>query len=246
MLLELQETPDVFGRILKAQLDSTEPIYHGLERDDGYIDCPTAQKYFTTVEEWPAHEREILQHAESPILDIGCGAGRHALYLQEQGMDVTGFDISEGAISVCRQRGLKKTVHGSATNLPSFQQSFNTFLLLFNNFGICGTPTDTVKMLNRIHQLGSRQAKILLSFADPSGTKKPYHLALHQRNRAEGLPIGQIRLRWRYLAYASSWFPLWLPTFQEFFDTIEKAQWTISKDLNNDGYHHVVLIKQER
>jgi hypothetical protein len=159
-------------------------------------------------------------------------------------MKVTGLDISEGALYVCKQRGLEKAIHGSATNLPSFRQPFNTFLLLFNNFGICGNPAETVNMLNRIHQLGTPQAKILLSFADPSDTEKPYHLALHQHNRAQGLPIGQIRLRWRYLAYTSSWFSLWLPTFSEFQTTIQQAQWKINKDLDKEGYHHVILAKQ--
>jgi ubiquinone/menaquinone biosynthesis C-methylase UbiE len=245
MLLRLKETPDLFGLILKTQLESKQSIYHGLERDDGYMDTPTAQKYFTTVKEWSEHERELLKHADSPVLDIGCGAGRHALYLQDQGLDVVGLDLSEGSLHVCRQRGLKKTVHGSACNLPSFNQSFNTFLLLFNNFGICGNPQDTIRMLKRIYSLGTPQAKILASFADPSGTKKAYHLAYHKRNRAQGLPIGQIKLRWRYLNHTSAWFLLWLPTLAEFQDVIQQAKWKIGLDLEAEGYHHVMLSKQD-
>ena len=33
------------------------------------------------------------------ILDVGCGAGSHSLYLQEKGFEVTAIDISENAIN---------------------------------------------------------------------------------------------------------------------------------------------------
>ena len=243
MVLELTETPDVFGLILKAQLESPEPVYHGVERDDGFIQIANTQQYFTRIEDWSANEQAIIRHAESPVLDIGVGAGRHALYLQDQGMDVVGLDTSENAIYVCKQRGLKRTVLGSACDLPSFKTSFSTFLLFFNNFGICGDPKQTVNMLQNLHGLGTPQAKILISFRDVLGTNKPYHLAYHQRNRNQGLPIGRIRLRFRYLGYLSAWFYLWLPTIQEFQDAVQQARWKISEDLLDEDQHHVLLTK---
>jgi SAM-dependent methyltransferase len=243
MVLSLPETPDLFGLILKAQLESQEPVYHVVERDDGFIRTTNTQQYFTRYEEWTANEREIIRHAESPVLDVGVGAGRHALYLQGKGMDVVGLDISPNAISVCKQRGLKKTVLGSACDLPSFKTPFNTFLLFFNNFGICGDPTQTVILLQNLHKLGTPQAKIIISFRDVLGTDRPYHLAYHQRNRKQGLPIGKIRLRFRYLNYLSAWFYLWLPTNQEFRDTVQQAQWKISEDLIDEDLHHVLLTK---
>ena len=32
---------------------------------------------------------------EDKILDLACGKGRHAVYLNEKGLDVTGFDICQ-------------------------------------------------------------------------------------------------------------------------------------------------------
>src|SRR5687768_8108297 len=32
------------------------------------------------------------------ILDVACGKGRHSIYLNDQGFDVTGFDLSEQSI----------------------------------------------------------------------------------------------------------------------------------------------------
>jgi cyclopropane fatty-acyl-phospholipid synthase-like methyltransferase len=44
------------------------------------------------------------------ILDVGCGAGSHSLYLQnERNLEVCSIDISPNAIEACNQRGLKNT-----------------------------------------------------------------------------------------------------------------------------------------
>ena len=51
--------------------------------------------------------KKALQLTKGKVLDVGCGAGSHALYLQEKGFDVTAIDISENAIKACELRGLK-------------------------------------------------------------------------------------------------------------------------------------------
>jgi SAM-dependent methyltransferase len=243
MLLERSETPDIFGLILKQQFESENPVYHAIERDDGWFDWHNTQKYFATSKDWSTNEQELLKHAESPVLDIGCGAGRHSLPLQNQGLDVSGLDISEGVIYVCKKRGLTKTILGSASNLPAFKKPFNTFLLLFNNFGILGTPSDTISMLQNLYHLGTSNARILLSYADVEATKNPFHLAYHERNRTAGRPIGQVTIRFRFSGYIGSWFDLWLPTKRQFLEAIKEAQWRVEKDLEEEGLHHVMLIK---
>ncbi|MFX1565129.1 MAG: class I SAM-dependent methyltransferase [Promethearchaeota archaeon] len=242
---DVVETHDLFGLILKTQLESKDSIFHFIERNDGYIDCANTQRYFGSKEEWPANEQAVLEYAQSPVLDIGCGAGRHALHLQQQGLEVVGLDFSEGAVYVCKKRGLKKVILGSACNLPSFKQPFSTFLLLFNNFGICGDPANTITLLQNLYRLGTPNARILLSYADVSNTMNPFHLAFHKRNLAAGRRKGEITIRFRYQGYIGSWFTIWLPTRQEFQDTIQQTHWQIQMDLEKEGFHHVLLAKAE-
>ena len=40
--------------------------------------------------------------AGAAVLDLGCGAGRHARYLAAQGFDVTGLDLSEESLRLAR------------------------------------------------------------------------------------------------------------------------------------------------
>src|SRR5215211_223557 len=49
--------------------------------------------------------RRAMAKARESFLDIGAGAGRHASYLQNNGVEVTALDLSPGAVEVCRRRG---------------------------------------------------------------------------------------------------------------------------------------------
>ncbi len=42
----------------------------------------------------------------APILDIGCGPGRHSLELARRGLQITGIDISPGFVEVARKQAL--------------------------------------------------------------------------------------------------------------------------------------------
>lgn len=48
------------------------------------------------------------QHNIQKILDLGCGAGRHCIYLADKGFDVVGVDISKSALTMARKWGQKE------------------------------------------------------------------------------------------------------------------------------------------
>jgi 2-polyprenyl-3-methyl-5-hydroxy-6-metoxy-1,4-benzoquinol methylase len=62
---------------------------------------------FRNFDEMPEIEQTALQRASGKVLDVGAGAGIHALYLQDLGMDVHCIDISEGAVDYLKANGLK-------------------------------------------------------------------------------------------------------------------------------------------
>jgi SAM-dependent methyltransferase len=169
---------DAYGRQLLAQYEGGEPTAEIVERDDGYIETgadPGA--YFETYKEWSAEERRAIRLAAGRVLDIGCGAGRHSLYLQQQGLDVTGIDTSPGAVKVCRLQGLKKVLLGSISDIDIFKPgSFDTVLLLGNNFGLFGSAAGAKQILRKLSRITSQNATIIAGTRNPYLTTDPDHL----------------------------------------------------------------------
>jgi SAM-dependent methyltransferase len=102
----LKSLDDAHGRLILDYFESGEGL-EVVERDDGFIDAsgygPAA--YFAPYRRWPKAERAAMRLVRGRMLDVGCGAGRVALELQEHGHDVVGIDISPLALGVARRRG---------------------------------------------------------------------------------------------------------------------------------------------
>ena len=111
-----------------------------VERDDGFFDISGGPKgYFSEYEDWPPHHKKAMEYVIGRVLDIGCGAGKHSLYLQKKGFDVLGIDVSPLAIKACKLRGLRKVRVLSITQISSRLGKFQTVLMLGNNFGLFGS-----------------------------------------------------------------------------------------------------------
>jgi len=68
------------------------------------------------------------------MLDLGCGAGRHCVFLARNGFDVVGLDASESALRIAsqwiREERLANValVQGSMTDIPSSDGRFNAVI----------------------------------------------------------------------------------------------------------------------
>ncbi|MDP5230387.1 MAG: class I SAM-dependent methyltransferase [Cellulophaga sp.] len=155
---------DIFG---KAVLDyqnnnytSDITTFSSLDEEDS-MPLPYL---FRSYDAMPLLEQKALELCKGTILDIGCGAGSHSLYLQEKKHHVTALDISEGAIEVCKKRGIKNTV---CTNLYDFKNvRFDTLLLLMNGIGIVGKLTNLNRFFMHLKNLLKPNGQILLDSSD--------------------------------------------------------------------------------
>ena len=91
---------------------------------------------FRSFEQMPALEQKALQMAKGKVLEVGCGAGSHGLYLQnERKLEVHSIDLSPKAIEACQLRGLR---NAQVQNVLETTGQYDTILLLMNGAGICG------------------------------------------------------------------------------------------------------------
>ena len=120
---------------------------------------------FRTFDNMPHLEQKALNMAYGKVLDIGAGAGCHALALQERDMDVKAIDISPLSCEVMKERGIKDV---ECVNLfcKQLQGKYDTLLLLMNGTGIAGKLSQLPALLNRLKELLSEEGQILIDSSD--------------------------------------------------------------------------------
>ena len=118
---------------------------------------------FRNFKEMPKLEQKALKLAKGHVLDVGCGAGSHSLYLQEKGFQLKSIDISEGAIEVCKLRGVK---NAEVKNILNETETYDTILLLMNGTGIFQELSQLSKYLKHLKSLLHLNGQILIDSSD--------------------------------------------------------------------------------
>jgi len=216
-----------------------------VERDDGYFGPsggPSA--YLSTCQDWMAHERKAMRYVKGRVLDIGCGAGRHSLYLQEKGFDVLGIDASPLALKACRLRGLKRTKLISITQVDPSLGGFDTLLMLGNNFGLFASFKRARWLLKRFHRITSDKARIITETTDPYQTDDPVHLEYSKLNKSRGRMSGQARIRIRYKKHVTPWFDYLLVSKDEMHHILKGTGWRVSRFVDSRDSAYVAIIEK--
>lgn len=155
---------DLFGQAILDYQTQNAPEDLVTETNISEADAMSVAYLFRTYEEMPKIEKKALQLAKGKILDVGCGAGSHCLYLQQKGFDVTAIDISPKAIQACQLRGVKDARVQHLLELTNEQ--FDTILLLMNGTGIFGTLAETSKYLQKLKSILTPNGQILIDSSD--------------------------------------------------------------------------------
>ncbi|HLP65522.1 class I SAM-dependent methyltransferase [Flavobacterium sp.] len=155
---------DLFGRAILDYQTNNEPQDLITETNISEADEMSVAYLFRSFKEMPKLEQKALQLSKGKILDVGCGAGSHSLYLQEKGFDVTSIDVSENAIQACQLRGLKNARVQNLLDIHN--ETFDTILLLMNGTGIFGTLAQTSIYLQKLKSLLNPNGQILIDSSD--------------------------------------------------------------------------------
>ena len=120
---------------------------------------------FRNLEEMPMLEQKALSLAKGKVLDVGAGAGCHALALQAQSIAVKAIDISPLS---CEAMELRGVMDAECINLfdEHLETGFDTILLLMNGTGIAGKTENLPALFNRLKALLNKGGQILIDSSD--------------------------------------------------------------------------------
>jgi len=239
---------DAYGSELLAVYRGATNTLEVVEREDNLISTSTwPSRYFGEYSTWAKREKQAMRLVTGRVLDIGCGAGRHGLYLQQKGFDVTGIDNSPGAIKVCKLRGHKKARLLSITDISRFQNgSFDTVLMMGNNFGLFGSYNQARRLLKQMYRITSPEGQIIAETVDPYSTTDPLHTGYHGFNRRRGRMGGQLRIRLRHNKVIGPWFDYLLVSQAEMKKILQDTGWQIKRVLQDKGPGYTAVITKCR
>lgn len=157
----------------RAALPAAEALYERALRDGGELllhlagRAPTALPVARWLGSADAVDRQVLAGVCGPVLDLGCGPGRHLGLLARRGIPALGVDRSSVALDLAARHGqdlLRVDVLAWEPPLAAFK----TALLLDGNIGMGGRPESVLTTVR--HALASDGVAIveLGDDADPS------------------------------------------------------------------------------
>lgn len=155
---------DPFGKGLLSYLNGNKHAVFTVESNIAETEDWPVSIFFRNYKDMPQIEKIALSHVQGRILDVGAGAGSHALWLQQKGENVTAMDISKNAVTVMEQRGIQKIVKQDFFHYK--EQTFDTLLMLMNGIGITGTLNNLPIFFEQAKKLLNPNGKILLDSSD--------------------------------------------------------------------------------
>lgn len=119
---------------------------------------------FRNYQSMPAIEQAAIDMAEGKTLDVGAGAGCHALELQARGIDVTAIDISPLSVETMRQRGVRKALEQDFFTLQGAE--FDTVLMMMNGIGIVGSLFQMPRLFQQLDRILAPGGQLLCDSSD--------------------------------------------------------------------------------
>ena len=240
---DLEPHEDAYGQILLAVLEGRGG-QEVMERDDGLIYCGDPADYFAPYRRWPPVEKKTMRYVCGRVLDVGCGAGRVSLHLQERGHEVVAIDESPLAIEVTKRRGVKNAEVLSLAEVDQSLGVFDTILLMRNNFGLVGKEGRAQRLLRRLFAITSDRGRIITDSVDPKRLDDPAFQAYRPRGGSNVRPHAQrVRVRWRH--YATPWFYYLMFSPAEMERLVAGTGWRVLRFIDDGSPRFAAVLDKE-
>lgn len=169
--------------------------------------------YFRGIKAMPELELRALEEVKGTVLEIGAGAGSHALELQNRGFEVHALEISPSSCEVMTLRGVKSVICEDI--FEYCDNKYDTLLLLMNGIGLCGTLDGLDQFLQKADALLKPGGEIVFDSSDID--------YMYEYTHKPSFYYGQVQCAYQYKKEITPWFH-WLYVD---FSTLRKRALTL-------------------
>jgi len=165
---------------------------HSPEWFISWFDTPYYHILYKHRDDTEAHDfidvlfNELKLEKDAAILDLACGKGRHAIYMNQKGHHVVGYDLAEENILFAKEfenESLHFEVRDMRENLG--ENEFDWVFNLFTSFGYFESREENVKALKAIAKSLKPGGKLLIVFMNAAKVAK--RLVPKEHKRAENI-----------------------------------------------------------
>jgi len=173
-------------------------------------------------------ELEALSHLkkQDKILDVGAGAGRISIYLQEKGCNVTALEKSITICNILRKRGIKKVV--KADVFKYFPKNKYDFVLFINTYSLFGKKEENIIYLFDFlkEKILNKDGKLIFILTEPRSKKTEI-----------------IKRRFIFKKEIGPWFESIYPSVKDVIKLAKESGLLIEKFKENNSNQYFLIFK---
>jgi SAM-dependent methyltransferase len=130
--------------------------------------------------------RRLQFNANQQLIDLACGKGRHSIFLNKLGFDVTGVDLAEHSIASAKDFENER-LHFEVQDLRSlpYHEKFDIGLNLFTSFGYFDCDETNQLVMRQIYQILKPDGLVVIDFMNVN--KVLSNLKLEEQKEVEGI-----------------------------------------------------------
>jgi SAM-dependent methyltransferase len=198
--------------------------------------------FFEQPAEWPSSLRRLVASLDPPLLDVGCGAGRHALAVQSRG-PVVAVDASPAAVKTARARGVDRVAVMDMFDLAVGSGAFETVLVDGTQTGLAGDLDGVSAFLSDLAAVTTDAGEAVVDSYDPTRTDAD-DLFGYRPTAGDGLARRRFRVTYRDLRGPPLDFLLFSP--ERLREATAGTPWRVGEVLRgagDGGYYKARLRK---
>lgn len=230
---------DVYGEALydlHILQELKEPLL--LHSSYGDIEEMPVDVFFRSEEDFPELEHIALALCDGKVLDVGAGAGGHALFLQQKGFVVDAIELSESACKIMKERGVENVMQADFFKLTDRQ--YDTLLFLMNGIGLAGTLDGFRALLQHSKTLLTDRGQLLFDSSDIAYLYEEYRIPKPEHY------LGEINFQYEYKGVLGKPFS-WLYIDQEELLKIAREEnWVVQILFEDENDQYLVRMEPRK